>query len=109
MIQTKKEVNSKIDWISGTKQINNFEWSDNPVMHNDIETLEQARKHYFDMLRRFLKDIEIISDSEIPYHWQHSADLVRKEIKKVFEKYDVHFVDVDDFPRINIDEPKQEN
>jgi len=92
MIETRQKVDSRIDWIG-----------DASLNHNNNETVLQARIHYFEMVRSFLRDIESVSNSDIP-----NADLIRKEIKKIFEKYNVHFVDVDDFPRINFDEPKGE-
>lgn len=78
---TKKEVNYKIDW-------HGFKLGDD--IQAQIKVLED-RKHYFDMLRRFLLNIK---------------NLGRDEIDEVFEKYNVHFVDIDDIPRVNIDEPK---
>jgi len=48
------------------------------------------RKEYFQMLRGFLKEV-------------HATDNV--EVRSIFEKWSVHFVDLDDFPRVNIDKP----
>jgi hypothetical protein len=55
----------------------------------------QDRKAYFQMLREFLEDVKrVIGDDGY--------------VNKVFEKWNVHFVDVDDFPRVNIDRPRYE-
>ena len=109
MIKTKTEANSKIDWKSGCYVGGTTKKDDQgesgiiaPIMHNETETLMDARKHYFDMLRRFLTEIEAITEDENSF-----AHDTRAKIKKVFNKYDVHFVDVDDIKRVNIDEPIQ--
>lgn len=98
MIETKKEVNSNIDWEAGTSEYLNPDLTYCLPMHNEKETLLEARKHYFGLMRRFLNEVH--SQSE-------QSGFV--QITSIFDKYNVHFVDVDDFPRINIDEPKAVN
>jgi hypothetical protein len=80
IMEIKNTVNSKIDW--------NAEGS---AKHNDNESALDARKHYFRMLRCFLSEVESIGG---------------KKVREIFKKYNVHLVDIDDFPRVNIDEPK---
>lgn len=92
----KKECNSKIDWMGPAMDGDFF------IMHTPSETLVEARKHHFSMMRRFLLEIDDISRGQGSF-----AEITRTRIKRVFEKYNVHFVNVDDFPRINIDEPKE--
>ena len=81
---TKNEVNYKIDWhaVSNT--------TDYPTSEASLKILAD-RKHYFDMLQRFLLDIK---------------NLGQDRIDDIFERYNVHFIDIDDIPRVNIDEPK---
>lgn len=98
MIEIKKEVNSKIDWHS----CHSPEGGIREPMHSETETIEQARKHYFDMLRRFLTELDAIKDGD-----GSDDEHTTKSIQAVFKKYNVHFVDVDDIKRVNIDEPKQ--
>ena len=79
-MEIKTEVNSKINWQSGGRKI-----------HSDTETVLSARMHYFNMLRRLLSDIEAVGNGAV---------------NAILKKYNVHFVDVDDIKRVNIDEPK---
>jgi hypothetical protein len=74
-------INYKIDWHSGSEKV---------IGENGTSVLDD-RKHYFDMLRRFLIDIK---------------NLGRDEIDELFERYNVYLVNIDDIPRVNIDEPK---
>jgi hypothetical protein len=82
MIHTAKEANYKIDWHAAYSE---------EQIHNDPDKIIADRKHYFDMLRRFLQDIK---------------NLGRDEIDEIFARYNVHFVDIDDIQRVNIDEPQ---
>lgn len=54
----------------------------------------QDRKNYFLLLRKMLMELE-------------ECNLALVEI--IFDKYHVHFVDVDDFPRVNIDKPEDKS
>lgn len=60
---------------------------------NEPQAIED-RKHYLSMLRRLLIDIKNIG-----------SDL----IDDVYEKYNVYIVEIDEFSRVNIDEPRGEN
>jgi hypothetical protein len=82
MIPTKNEVNYKIDWHSGG------EYGASPTGNKMVI---EDRKHYFEMLRNLLLDLK---------------NLGRDEIDDIFARYNIHFVDIDDIPRVNIDEPK---
>jgi hypothetical protein len=44
--------------------------------------------HYFNMLRKMLLELEEIS-----------------KVHKILDRYNVYFIDVDEIPRVNIDEP----
>jgi len=50
----------------------------------------QDRIHYFSMLRMLIAELR---------------NLGKDEVDDVLEKYNVHFVDIDDIKRVNIDEP----
>jgi hypothetical protein len=82
---TRNEVNYKIDWRGNAE----FGAPLEPGKQAP-DKIYQDRKHYFAMLRRFLMDVK---------------NLGRDEIDEIFAKYNVHFVDIDDIPRVNIDEP----
>lgn len=85
MIEIKKEANYVIDWLSVC----------NPTKESeDITKIQEDRKHYFNMLRRLLTELSNLNLEE------------QGLIDGVFEKYNVHFVDIDDIERVNIDEPK---
>lgn len=88
-MEIKNTVNYKIDWHSslGAKAESTEE-----AIKQGVETLT-ARQHYFRMLRCFLSEVESIGG---------------KKVREIFKKYNVHLVDIDDFPRVNIDEPKGE-
>jgi hypothetical protein len=58
--------------------------------HTDILA---DRKHYFNMLRRFLKEV-------------HKESKPYPMIREIFKRYNVHFVNIDDIERVNLDEPK---
>lgn len=75
----KNEVDYKIDWHSI-----------DPLKGGHTDILED-RKHYFKMLRNLLLDLK---------------NLGRDEIDDIFIKYNIHFVDIDDIERVNLDEPK---
>jgi hypothetical protein len=86
---TKKEVNYKIDWHSfNPKDLTSAEQEYDLVKKEFKVVLD--RKHYFSMLRSFLLDIK---------------NLGMDKIDDIFTKYNVHFVDIDDIERVNIDEP----
>jgi len=78
MIPIKKETNYMIDWKS----------------HGDTFALEKTvyenRKHYFQMLRNLLTDLD---------------GLEIAEVSAILNKHNVYFVEIDDFPRVNLDEP----
>jgi diketogulonate reductase-like aldo/keto reductase len=82
MMRTEKSVNYAIDWLS----VSNPSTSE----LEQITKIQEDRKHYFDMLRRLLQDLK---------------NLGIDAVDEVLESYNVHFVDIDDFPRVNIDEP----
>jgi DNA-directed RNA polymerase alpha subunit len=90
---TKNEINYKIDWHSeGERPVD----AEGNYLSGGVQVIGkhpiiEDRKHYFNMLRRFLLDIK---------------NLGRDEIDEIFAKYNVYFVDVDDIERVNIDEPK---
>jgi hypothetical protein len=97
MIEVKKEANYRIDWYSfGNKCADERFPSGKKVIED--------RKHYFDMLRRFLLDIDALIESAN----QESKTIVVERLEAVFKKYNVHFVDVDDVKRVNLDEPQVE-
>lgn len=85
--------NYKIDWHSG---------GDKKAL-SGVSVLED-RKHYFDMLRRFLLEVETL----IEYANLNNKAIVVENLEKVFKRYDIHFVEVDDIKRVNIDEPVKE-
>ena len=74
-------VDYKIDWHS-----------EGTGIAKSGELIVQDRQHYFDMLRRFLQELKNIGSDQVD---------------KVFVKYNVHFIDIDEFKRVNIDEPIQ--
>lgn len=78
MIQVKEKINYEIDWHS-----------DGVCIAEDKNTVLDNRIHYFRMLRNFLEDLD-------------GLDL--SEVEEVFRKYNIHFVDIDEIPRVNIDE-----
>lgn len=82
MMRTEKSVNYAIDWLS----VSNPSTSE----LEQITKIQEDRKHYFDMLRRLLQDLK---------------NLGIDAVDEVLESYNVHFVDIDDIPRVNIDEP----
>lgn len=93
MLKISKEVNSKIDWKNGIIEPDG-EGGIKPTMHSSQETLEDARKHYFDVLRSFLNDVHTQAER---------GGFV--QILEIFKDYNIYFVDVDDIKRVNIDEP----
>jgi hypothetical protein len=92
MIPTKNEVNYKIDWHS----IDISSYID-PTKTNSKEAYEMKakvlddRKHYFSMLRKLFQDLK---------------NLGNDKVDDILALYNIHFVDIDDIPRVNIDEPK---
>jgi hypothetical protein len=88
MMRTEKIVNYKIDWNATV--IKSLGDSVDKIAMDVGEKIIADRKHYFDMLRRLLQDLK---------------NLGIDAIDEVLESYNVHFVDIDDFPRVNIDEP----
>jgi hypothetical protein len=90
-MRTETKVNYKIDW-SGTS-ISPF---DKIFSEEDIQSgkahkkIMDDRKHYFQMLRDFLQDLK---------------NLGRDDVDEIFSKYNIHLVDIDDIPRVNIDDP----
>jgi hypothetical protein len=59
---------------------------------NDISSEDTMDKiHYFSMLRKLLLEIE-----KVPMAFE------------VLNKFNVYFIDVDEIPRVNIDEPVEE-
>jgi hypothetical protein len=97
MIETKQRVNVKINWHSA-HYYNNAE----PEILR-IEKIVGDRKHYFEMLRRFLSEVDALVEEAK----KENGNIIVERIEAVFKKYDVHFVDVDDIKRVNLDEPKE--
>lgn len=83
-MEIRKEVNYKIDWhaVSNTTSY--------PTSEESQKVLDD-RIHYFNMLRRLLQDLQ---------------NLGLDNVDEVLAKYKVHFVDIDDIPRVNLDEPE---
>lgn len=98
---TKTEVNSKIDWHAGANSFLVPDLTTHTPIHNETETLLDARKHYFDMLRRFLNEVNAMAEKQASIKGDY-------KILNIFKKYNIHFVDVDDIKRVNIDEPEGE-
>ena len=59
--------------------------------HGDTSKDVEDKIHYFDMFRRMLSELEKVSMAF-----------------NILDKYNVHFIDVDAIPRVNIDEPIEE-
>ncbi len=85
-METKKDINYKIDWKERATPVSSI----NPMP--DFDRILDDRKHYFNMLRRLIVEIDKCETNE--------------QIKSVFKKYNVYFVDMDEFERVNIDEPE---
>jgi len=90
MILVKTEVNYKIDWHGDDREF---------ITADEQEKRVNDRKHYFDMLRRVLIGIDTLLELG-------PSETLRQDIRGILEKYNIHFVDIDDIPRVNIDEPK---
>lgn len=85
-------LNYKIDWHSGGDK----------KAHSGVSVLED-RMHYFDMLRRFLGEIEAL----VEYANSNSKTIIVEKLEAIFKRYDVHFVEVDEIKRVNLDEPQE--
>jgi hypothetical protein len=92
MIETKTEVNYQINWNPIVAITDETGEAINNTAKEITEKVLEDRKHYFDLLRRFLIEIN---------------NLGRDEIDDIFKRYNVHFVDIDDIKRVNLDEPVQ--
>lgn len=84
-MEIRKEVNYKIDWKSDASF-----GAPVDITNTTPDKIYQDRKHYFSMLRRLLQDFK---------------NLGLDRVDDIFAKYKVHFVDIDDIERVNIDEP----
>ena len=83
MIEHKKETNRLIDW-------------NNP----------QDRINYFRNLRKFLGEIESLCDfSEADWEREKCDDIDSRDLRAIFKRWNVYFIDHDDIPRVNLDEP----
>jgi hypothetical protein len=101
MIDTKHFYNYRIDWHSAG------------INHEDklapiVDTLQRRqkiiedRKHYFDMLHRFLSEIDVLIDNAK----KEDGNILPEKLEAIFKRYNVHFVDIDDIKRVNLDDPK---
>lgn len=108
MMERRDKTNSKINWMGCCKipKVKSYFLNDEPqyvtAMHNSTETVEESRKHWFDMMRRFLDDV---------YQLAEDQSLCNGDYKmlNIFKKYDVYALDIDDIKRININEPEGYN
>lgn len=89
MIESRKTTNHLIDW-------------NNP----------QDRINYFKNLRKFLSEIENvvkpISDIQKMFGGCGEVAMLADEVLGKFSEWNVYFIDVDEIPRVNLDEPKAE-
>ena len=76
-METRKDTNYVIDWKSNSPKA------------------IVARAHYLRMLRALLTDLENID----PY------ETAANGVQRVFKKYNVYFLDIDELARVNLDEP----
>jgi hypothetical protein len=61
--------------------------------HSDSAEAIAAKKQYFYMLRMLLAELQDADD--------HGS------IADILQKYNVYFIDIDGFPRVNLDLPKE--
>lgn len=88
-MEIKTEVNYKINWENAIPNIYAHVIPSSTV-EKDIEKINSDRKHYFDMLQRLMSEISNVDDDKV---------------NAILKKYNVHLIDIDNFPRVNIDEP----
>ncbi len=55
---------------------------------SSTEKAQIERKNYLNFIRKFLQDLENLNIAEV---------------KQLMEKWKIHFVDIDNFPRVNFD------
>ncbi len=81
MIPIKKHTNYLMDW-------------NNP----------QDRINYFRNLRKFLSRIEGLTD---PLLGNSGRDYCQENLRQILRDWNLYFIDVDEIPRVNLDEPTQ--
>lgn len=84
MIPTKNGTNRLIDW-------------DNP----------EERIGYFQNLRKFLSEIDEAAEPQpADPIFLGGGETIFDRVKNVFKRWNVYFIDVDNIPRVNLDEPR---
>jgi len=74
-------VNYKMDWDSS-----------GAVIRENGKSVKEERIDYLTVMRQLLEEIDSLGISSV---------------KAIFRKYNVHKVNIDEYPRINVDYPKE--
>ena len=73
------------------------------IINWGTEDLEH-KKNYFKAWRMFIIELE---EASRDVRFRYINDCISENIDSLIAKYNIHFVDIDDIPRVNIDFPKE--